>query len=252
MDHPPLLSPPIGPLPGLDLGPMGGPPMPFDPLFPPHFMGPGGFMPPPPPPDGSMMPPLFGMPPPLPPSGLMADLRPPPLGMIATGSFDVDYRRDLTDAPMSMPGRYPSPPRRYTASPLGSERSGRSDRSDNHYDDRYRPISPMYGGRHGVRDAHGGRPRSVGRSRDPSPDRPRSYSPLPSPLYPNHGTVHSPMDDDWNVDNRGFRPQIGGTRSGSLRHPPGPKTSSPLTHTTMESGGGGDGGRHHHRQLPLH
>ena len=145
MDHPPLLSPPIGPLPGLDLGPMGGPPMPFDPLFPPHFMGPGGFMPPPPPPDGSMMPPMFGMPPPLPPSGLMADLRPPPLGMIATGSFDVDYRRDLTDAPMSMPGRYPSPPRRYTASPLGSERSGCSDRSDYDYDDRYRYIDVLFG-----------------------------------------------------------------------------------------------------------
>ena len=75
----------------------------------------------------------------------MADLRPPPLGMIATGSFDVDYRRDLTEAPMSMPGRYPSPPRRYTASPLGSERSGRSDRSDNHYDDRYRYVDVWFG-----------------------------------------------------------------------------------------------------------
>ena len=40
-----------------------------------------------------------------------------------------------------------------------------------------RPNSPY--GRRGGR-----RPRSVGRSRDPSPDRPGSYSPLPSPLYP--------------------------------------------------------------------
>ena len=141
MEHPPLLSPPIPPPPppGMELG-LGGPPpppgMPFDSLFPPpHFIPPAPFMPP----DAGMLPPLHLMPSiPPPPSGLLSDHhRPPPLGMIATGSFDVDYRRDLSDPPP--PRRYPSPPRRYP-SPLGSERSGRSDRSDrmDRYDDHFR------------------------------------------------------------------------------------------------------------------
>lgn len=138
MEHPPLLSPPIPlPPPGMELG-LGGPPpgMSFDSLFPPpHFIPPAPFMPP----DAGMMPPMHLMPSiPPPPSGMLADHhRPPPLGMIATGSFDVDYRRELSDPPP--PRRYPSPPRRYP-SPLGSERSIRSDRSDrmDRYDDHFR------------------------------------------------------------------------------------------------------------------
>ncbi|XP_057372528.2 transport and Golgi organization protein 1-like isoform X1 [Daphnia carinata] len=233
MDHPPLLSPPIPPPPpGMELG-LGVPPppgMPFDSLFPPpHFIPPAPFMPP----DAGMLPPMHLMPSiPPPPSGMLSDHhRPPPLGMIATGSFDVDYRRDMADPPP--PRRYPSPPRRYP-SPLGSERSVRSDRSDrmDRYDDPFRPVSP-YG-------RHGGRPRSVGRSRDVSPERPRSYSPLPSPLYPPHTTVHSPQDwDDGRDYNRA--PMM---RPNNLRHPQsGPKTSSPLIQPM-------DNGDRHHRPQP--
>uniref|UniRef100_A0A0P6DBE0 Transport and Golgi organization protein n=1 Tax=Daphnia magna TaxID=35525 RepID=A0A0P6DBE0_9CRUS len=235
MEHPPLLSPPIPPPPpGMELG-LGVPPppgMPFDSMFPPpHFIPPAPFMPP----EAGMLAPLHlhmpSIPPP--PSGMLADHhRPPPLGMIATGSFDVDYRRDMADPPP--PRRYPSPPRRYP-SPLGSERSVRSDRSDrmDRYDDHFRPISPY--GRHG-----GHRPRSVGRSRDVSPERPRSYSPLPSPLYPPHTTVHSPQDwDDGRDYNRA--PMM---RPNNLRHPQsGPKTSSPLIQPM-------DNGDRHHRPQP--
>ncbi len=142
MEHPPLLSPPIPP-PGMELGGLGVPPpppgMPFDSLFPPpHFIPPAPFMPP----EAGMLAPLHlhmpSIPPP--PSSMLADHhRPPPLGMIATGSFDVDYRRDMSDPPP--PRRYPSPPRRYP-SPLGSERSVRSDRSDrmDRYDDHFRYV----------------------------------------------------------------------------------------------------------------
>merc|ERR1712071_616599 len=196
MMDPPLLSPPIPP-PGLDMG-LGVPPPPFMP------------------PEPGIIPPMFGGPAiPPPPLEMMADHRPPTLGMISTNSFDVDFRREMAEPPP--PRHYTSPHHRRYPSPLGSDRSGRSDRSDR-YDDHYR---------------HGGRPRSVGRSRDASPDRP-SYSPLPSPLYPSN-SVQSP--DDW--EDRHFRPPM---RSNSLRHPPGPKTSSPLIHPA-DIGDRGDRGR---------
>merc|ERR1712071_375690 len=180
------------------------------------------------PPEPGIIPPMFGGPAiPPPPLEMMADHRPPTLGMISTNSFDVDFRREMAEPPP--PRHYTSPHHRRYPSPLGSDRSGRSDRSDR-YDDHYRPLSP-YG-------RQGGRPRSVGRSRDASPDRP-SYSPLPSPLYPSN-SVQSP--EDW--EDRHFRPPM---RTQSLRNPPGPKTSSPLIHPTDrggDRGGFGDrGGR---------
>jgi hypothetical protein len=140
LEHPPLLSPPGLPPAGLDL-PHGGPPHPpFDTLFPPPFMPPAPFMPPDHP-GGLGMPPMYMPPmPPPPPSGLMADHRPPPLGMISSANFDVDFRRELSvePPPPRRYGRDSSPPKRYP-SPGGSERSARSDRSDmNHYDDYYR------------------------------------------------------------------------------------------------------------------
>ena len=139
LEHPPLLSPPGLPPAGLDL-PHGGPPHPpFDALFPPPFMPPAPFMPPEHP-GGLGMPPMYMPPmPPPPPSGLMADHRPPPLGMISSANFDVDFRRELSvEPPPRRYGRDSSPPKRYP-SPGGSERSARSDRSDmNHYDDYYR------------------------------------------------------------------------------------------------------------------
>ena len=132
--EPPLLSPPIPP-PGLDIGLVPPPGMPaYDALFPPgHFIPPAPFMPP----EHGMIPPMFGgsaIPPP-PPELVMADHRPPTLGMISSNSFDTDFRRDLVEPPP--PSRhYASPHRRYP-SPLGSDRSIRSDRSDR-YDDHYR------------------------------------------------------------------------------------------------------------------
>ena len=134
MMDPPLLSPPIPP-PGLDMG-LGVPPpgMPaFDPMFTPaHFLPPAPFMPPEP----GIIPPMFGGPAiPPPPLEMMADHRPPTLGMISTNSFDVDFRREMAEPPP--PRHYTSPHHRRYPSPLGSDRSGRSDRSDR-YDDHYR------------------------------------------------------------------------------------------------------------------
>merc|ERR1712071_257165 len=87
--EPPLLSPPIPP-PGLDIGLVPPPGMPaYDALFPPgHFIPPAPFMPP----EHGMIPPMFGgsaIPPP-PPELVMADHRPPTLGMISSNSFDTD------------------------------------------------------------------------------------------------------------------------------------------------------------------
>ena len=141
MEHPAMLSPPI-PVPppptGMELSMAGVPPPPpgmgFDFIPPPESIPPAPFMPV----DAGIhhsLPPmqmhLHGMPsiPPPPPGHLADHHRLPPLGMLAPGSFDVDYQ------PQSH-RRYPSPPRRYP-SPLGSERSGRSDRSNrmDRYDD---------------------------------------------------------------------------------------------------------------------
>ena len=139
MEHPPLLSPSIPPPPVMDLGGLGGPPppppppgLPFDPLF-----NAGHFIPTPPfmSLDSGMLPPLPSIPPP--PSGLLTErFRLPPLGgLMAPGSFDADYRRDLSDPPP--PRRGYSPTRRLASSPLGSERSVRSDRSDRMVMDHY-------------------------------------------------------------------------------------------------------------------
>ena len=143
MDHPAMLSPPIAvppPPPGMELGmgvvppPPGIPSMAFEFCPPPDFIPPAPFMPldaglhslPPMHMHGHHMPSI-----PPPPPGHLSDHhhRLPPLGMIAPGSFDVDYQPPP-------PRRYPSPPRRYP-SPLGSERSVRSDRSNrmDRYDD---------------------------------------------------------------------------------------------------------------------
>lgn len=168
---PSLLSPPIPPPPPMPMPPLGldmGM-MPFhDAMFPPpHFI--------PPPPEMHLLPQI-----PLPMDH--HPHRPPPLGMIAPGGgagpgYDVDFQRDR-DPPRH---RYRDGGRYGPQLSPGSERSDRSDRIMDRYDDRdYRPVSPY--GRHGS-----GRPRSVGRSRDASPERPRSFSPLPSPLYPPQG-----------------------------------------------------------------
>lgn len=125
MEHPPFRSPPPPPLPGGPIPPPPGPP--FAPL---PFIPPAPFMPH----NAGMFSNMHlhpsAIPPPPPPDPLVAHHRPNPLGMLATGSYDYDYRHDLSG---------PVPPR-HNPSPFGSERSVRSDRSDrmDHYDSHFR------------------------------------------------------------------------------------------------------------------